>query len=230
MHIAAPYLFLTVLVALLVIPPVNRILSAFEVGLPLTDGTGAHVLYSPVRPLTHSGTLLLAMGAFAFVYYRRNGHIPAGKFAQMAKNALSKSGKAIIPILFLILMSKIMDGTGQIHLLSSQLAAALGAVYPLCAPFIGILGAFVSSSNMSSNILFAGFQRNAALQLGVSESVILAAQTAGGSVGNLLATSNIVLGLATTGEIGKEGLILRKLLPICLISGAACGVIALLLV
>ena len=65
------------------------------------------------------------------------------------------SGMAVIG---LVIMSKIMGGTGQTIVLSQGIANVLGSKYLLLAPFVGLLGTFMTASNMSSNILFGGFQ------------------------------------------------------------------------
>ncbi len=212
--ILMPYMFLVVLVVVLLFcTPVNVILSKFKIG-PHINNT----IYSPMSIFTHSGTLLMATALFTYFYYFKKGYIKEGLFFSSVKNTFLKSIRSIIPILFLIMMSKVMDGTGQIMLLSTMIAGALGSLYPLFSPFIGMLGSFISSSNMSSNILFTGFQKNAAIKLGIDQAVILAAQTTGGSIGNLTATSNILLGLSTTGEHGREGEVMRKLAPIAIFS------------
>ena len=66
------------------------------------------------------------------------------------------SGMAIIG---LVIMSKIMAGTGQTEVLANGIAGVLGKVYVIFSPFIGLLGSFMTGSNMSSNILFAGSSR-----------------------------------------------------------------------
>lgn len=54
----------------------------------------------------------------------------------------------------------------------------MGRWYALLAGVLGVIGSFVTGSNMSSNILFTDVQVNAAADLGVSSSPLLAAQTA----------------------------------------------------
>ena len=227
-HMVFPFGLLTALVVVvLFLPPVHSALGQWRVGLTLPQSMGGG-LYAPIAVLTHSGTLLLAAGLGALGFYRKRGYLDQALAAQAVRGALGKACASILPILLLIVMSKIMDGTGQIGVLAEGIAGVLGAAYPLFAPFVGILGAFISSSNMSSNILFAGFQSQVALLLGLDPGAILAAQTVGGSVGNLTATSNIVLGLATTGEAGKEGRVMAMLLPVALLCGLACGGLTLL--
>ena len=86
------------------------------------------------------------------------------------------------------------------------------AFYPIVAPFIGALGAFITGSNMNSNVLFAVLQQNTADMMNLSVPLILAAQTAGASLGSVLAPSKVIVGCSTVGLAGKEGEVMRKML------------------
>ena len=67
---------------------------------------------------------------------------------------------------------------------------------------------------------------------GLSEATILAAQNAGGAIGNAIAPANLVMGASTAGISGQEGEIPRKTLPWTLaalvLTGAATVLFALL--
>ncbi len=221
-HMIFPFAVLTLLVVLcLFVEPVHQFLGQWTVGPAIPGLDGTCTPYSPVAVFTHSGTLLLVTGLVTLAFYRTKGYLDAASVGTAVSNTLRKAVGAIQPILLLIVMSKVMDGTGQIYILADGIAGLLGSFYPAVAPLVGILGGFISSSNMSSNILFAGFQDHVAQLTHIDAGAILAAQTSGGSVGNLVATSNIVLGLATTGGSGKEGQVMHIMLPAAL----ACGVL-----
>lgn len=228
--IVMPYVVLVVLVVVvLLVGPVNAFLSQFKVGFYLPDESGGTSLFSPLSVFTHSGTILLVTSILLYAWYLKRGYVKRANMGGTILKALKKAGQSILPVLCLIVMSKVMDGTGQISVLADGTAGALGGAYAIAAPFIGILGSFICSSNMSSNILFTGFQSNIASALHMDPSVILAAQTAGGSIGNLLATSNIVLGLITTKAAGQESKVLKFLFPIALSIGLACGILTFIL-
>ena len=63
----------------------------------------------------------------------------------------------------------------------------------------------MTGSNMSSNILFAGFQSTTANLLEVHSAIVLGAQSSGASIGSALSPSNIVLGTTTANILGSEG-------------------------
>lgn len=227
-HMVFPFSVLTLLVvACLFVAPVRACLAQWKIGFFLPPDLGG-ALYSPIAVLTHSGTLLLEAGLVTLACFRRKGYLDKKKTNTAVMEAMKKAGVSIVPIFFLIVMSKVMDGTGQISVLAQGIAGLMGTSYPIFAPFVGILGSFISSSNMSSNLLFAGFQTQVAQLLAMDPGAILAAQTVGGSIGNLTATSNIVLGLATTGAQGQEGQVMKAMLPAALVCGVVCGVMTLL--
>jgi lactate permease len=89
-------------------------------------------------------------------------------------------------------------------------AANVGAVWPLIAPTIGALGAFIAGSNTISNLMFSLFQFSIAEQLSISGTIVVALQAVGAAAGNMIAIHNIVAAAATVGLLGREGALLRK--------------------
>jgi lactate permease len=89
-------------------------------------------------------------------------------------------------------------------------AASVGAVWPLLAPTIGALGAFIAGSNTISNLMFSLFQFSIAEQLAISGTIVVALQAVGAAAGNMIAIHNIVAAAATVGLLGREGTLLRK--------------------
>ena len=61
--------------------------------------------------------------------------------------------------------------------------------------------------------------------LSVSPWIILAAQTAGGSIGNMICPFNVMLGATTTGSIGREGEIIKRTLPSCILIVIVLGIL-----
>lgn len=122
-------------------------------------------------------------------------------------------------------MSKMLGSSGQIYVLAQGVAQALGKEYVIVAPLIGMLGSFITGSNMSSNILFGNFQMTTARLLELPLSSLLGAQTAGGVIGTAFAPGNIVLGTSTTGSTGQEGAILKKILPLAITLSVLSGLL-----
>jgi lactate permease len=126
-------------------------------------------------------------------------------------------------------MSRVMDGSGQTIVLASGTVGVLGIFYGFIAPFTGILGSFMTSSNMSSNILFGNFQLTTANLLHFNPAVILAAQTAGGAIGTSISPGNIILGTTTAGIMGDEGEVLKKIFPVAAALAFVFGIILVII-
>ena len=111
-------------------------------------------------------------------------------------------------------------------------AAATGQAWPALASYIGGLGAFITGSNTVSDMLFANFQWDVAQQLGynVKQSiVVVAAQGAGGAMGNMICIHNIVAACAVLGMIGREGDILKQTIWPFLLYSIPVGIVACIL-
>lgn len=94
--------------------------------------------------------------------------------------------------------------------LAEGASALAGDAWPIAAPWIGALGAFVAGSNTVSNLTFGLFQFSTAEQIGASPEKVVATQAVGGAAGNMITIHNIVAASATVGLLGREGDLIRK--------------------
>ncbi|MCD8083890.1 MAG: L-lactate permease [Clostridiales bacterium] len=232
-----PYYALTgITIFCLLIPPVNRLLSQWKLGFSFPETvtasgfvTAAESLFSPLKPLTYAGSFLALSAVLSGLYYRKKGLICKGMIASVWKKTVQKCMSPTIAITCFIIMSKFMSSSGQIYVLSQGVVSLLGRYYVIAAPFFGMLGAFITSSNMSANILLGNFQRTAADFLGVNPALTAALQTVGGILGNAFAPGCVMMGISTTGYAQGEGTILKTILPISLICAIVFGVFGFLL-
>ena len=84
-------------------------------------------------------------------------------------------------------------------------------------PWIGALGAFMTGSNTNSNVVFALLQLRTAEILGIPVAFILAGQTAGAGLASVVAPAKIAVGTSTADLAGREGEVMRKMLPYILV-------------
>jgi lactate permease len=108
--------------------------------------------------------------------------------------------------------ASLMAHAGMTDRLAQGLAAGVGPAFPLAAPFIGAIGAFMTGSNTNSNVVFTVLQMRTAELLRISVPLILAAQTAGGAIGSVLSPAKVVVGAGTAGISGSEGLVMRRMI------------------
>lgn len=178
------------------------------------------------RPFSHPGALILLVSC-ASIALSCGGGIGRLSAAKKAAGATWRSaGAATVGIVSMVGLSTLMDHCGMSYLLAQGLSRLLGASYPLVSPCVGILGAFATGSNNNSNVLFGSLQKNVALLLHINPCLLVAAQTAGGALGSMLAPAKIIVGCSTVGQVGREGLVLRRTVPYGLGIGLVVGMLA----
>lgn len=114
-----------------------------------------------------------------------------------------------LPILMICLVmavANVMNYSGMISAIALAVAAA-GTVFPLLSPIIGWIGVFVTGSVVNNNTLFAGLQATTAQQIGVSQSLLVAANTAGGVAAKIVSPQSIAIAAAAVGSAGQESTI-----------------------
>lgn len=231
----SPYLVLIVLIVVaLLISPVNTLLNNVQIGFPfprLETGLGLVVegsdQYRKFAPLTHPGTFLLLSAIFAYFLFRSKGEIQPGKITGILVDTVRTSIPSAVALFALIPLAKVMEGSGQTQVLANGIAqVAPGLVYAFLAPLVGVLGSFMTSSNLSSNILFGPLQQGTAEALEISKVAVLAAQTAGGAIGNAIAPGIVLLGSGAVGVTDRMGEIIRINMRYVLVSLVFIGAIA----
>ena len=87
--------------------------------------------------------------------------------------------------------------------------AATGIAFPFFSPFLGWLGVFLTGSDTSANALFSSLQANTADQLGLSSTLMVAANSAGGVTGKMISPQSIAVACAATNQVGRESDLFR---------------------
>ena len=82
--------------------------------------------------------------------------------------------------------------------------AKTGDLFAFFSPVIGWLGVFITGSDTSSNLLFGPLQQVTAQELGIKETLFLAANSVGGVVGKMISPQSIAIACAAVGLVGKE--------------------------
>jgi lactate permease len=161
-----------------------------------------------------------------FLIFQWTGHYTAGVGRRIVRQTVKSAVPSSIGIASMVGFAVAMDHAGMTYVLAAGLGAAAGPLYPLVAPFIGLLGAFMTGSNTNSNVVFAPLQQQAAQLLGISAVIILGAQTTGGALGSMLAPAKLIVGCSTAGLAGQEGQVLKKTLWPGLVIAGVVGLVA----
>ncbi|WP_143319511.1 L-lactate permease [Clostridium sp. HBUAS56010] len=199
--------FLLIFVFLLLtsnmVPPVNKMLSAVKTSVLIYTGEGA----SP-----YTFTWLATPGVLILIAAIIGGRIQGAGFKQMAKvflGTVKQMWKTIVTIVTILAMSKIMGYSGMIAAIAGTMLALTGSFYPLVAPLVGALGAFVTGSGTSSSVLFGSLQAQTAASIGVSPVWLASASTVGATIGKIISPQSIAIGAGAAGLLGFESKVLN---------------------
>lgn len=178
--------------------------------------------------LGHPGALLVYTTVAAAVLFRVIGRrLPPWRPLWAATAA--QGVPTTVTILALVGVAMVMSYSGMTFLLARGFSRAVGSLFPVVSPFIGLLGTVITGSNTNSNVLFGVLQRDAARLLGMDPVLMAALQTAGGALGSMVAPAKVVLATATTGLVGQEGRVMRVTARYALALTAALGLLGLAL-
>jgi lactate permease len=215
-----PYVILVVMtLAFNLITPINNILDKLfltlkfpEISTSLGDLTAAGPGRN-IKLLNHPGMIIFLSGLISFFVFTKAGFLQKKDFKVILKKTAKKSTDTTIAIFTMVGIAVIMSHTQMTGILAEGISRAFNQnLFPFVSPFIGAVGAFITGSNNNSNVLFAALQMRTAELLGLSVPLILAAQSAGGALGSMMAPAKVILGCATVGLEGKEGEVIGKIL------------------
>ncbi|MGM0419667.1 MAG: L-lactate permease [Bacillota bacterium] len=230
-----PYAILIGTVLLFQLPFIQSILPdlSLDFSFPgFTTGLGYEVeaepSFSPIVFFSHPIFFLLLASTAGGALYARRGHLTRSRFKEVLGRSYQKARSSVLTVFILMIMALIMNDSGMIFNFAQGMARFSQASFPLVSPFIGILGAFLTGSNTSSNVLFGAFQVDTAGLLGFPPEVLASTQSLGGSLGSAIAPAKILLGTSVVGIAGKEGEIIKRCLSYTLASGLIVGLAALI--
>jgi len=226
-----PYVLVgALLVVSRVFPEVGNALKAVVVNFP--DLLGEAGVSANFQPLYLPGGILIAVVLATFFLHGMKAR-DLGKAVKESSSVLLSAG---FVLLFTVPMVRILISSGvngaelasMPILMARWVADSVGGIYPLLAPSIGALGAFIAGSNTVSNMMFSQFQFGVASSLGISSALIVAVQAVGAAAGNMVAIHNVVAASATVGLLGREGSTLRKTIWPTLYYVLFTGIIAMI--
>lgn len=211
----SPYVLVSLLLVLtrVRIFPFGEWLRAWTLRFPNILGTG---ISASLEPLYLPGTVFIVAAAATLLLHRMR---PAA-FGR----AVASSGRVMVgassALVFTVPMVQVFISSGggsagferMPIVLAEGVAGLVGAAWPIFAPLIGGLGAFVAGSNTVSNMMFSLFQFGVAQRIAVDPTWVVALQAVGGAAGNIICVHNVVAASAVVGLIGREGAVIRKVL------------------
>ncbi len=237
-HLAfLPYYLLIFLTALSQLPPLKAAARHLYFGLNypgLKTSLGYIVqpvnAYAKIRLLNHPAPLILTAAFLTFLAFLSTGRWKRGAGSAAFKTTVRQCTPTSLGIVTMVMMALIMTNTGMTEILANGIASATGLVFPIFSPYIGVLGCFMTGSNTNSNVMFGGLQMQTALSLGISPLIIASIQSIGGSLGSAIAPAKVLIGSTLVGLTNREGDVMLKAMPYCLLTVLLAGLEAWLAV
>lgn len=218
LHAWMPWLILSAVVFLWGLPSVKTALD----GLSFFKWNvyGLHNLIFRVPPVVTSPTPEPAVFNFNWLSATGTGIFIASIIAGFVMGfgplqLLRQYGKTFYKVRFSLITISAMMAIGFITRYGGLDAtmglafARTGMLYPFFGTLLGWLGVALTGSDTSSNVLFGSLQKISAAQVGVSPTLMAAANSCGGVMGKMIDAQSIVVASTATEWYGHEGDILR---------------------
>lgn len=209
----APYVVLAVLLSLTRVRalPIGETLARVAVGPGELFGTG---ISATLQPLHSPGAVFVVTTLAAALLLGLSGR-DVGRAVVEAGGVAARTAVPLVAAVVTVRLF-IHSGVNAESLPAMPLALAdvaargLGGAWPLVAPWVGALGAFIAGSATFSNMLFALFQHGVAVDAGHEPIAILALQGTGAAAGNMVCVHNVVAACAVAQILGQEGQVIRR--------------------
>lgn len=223
-------IFILLLLTSKLIPPLYAVLSSVK--------TSA-VIYSGPDPATLTFSWIATPGVMIFLAAIIAGFVQKASGKEMGdvfKATLVQMVPTIITIVCVLAMAKVMGYSGMISAIAAMIILITGSFYPYVAPIFGFIGAFVTGSGTSAEVLFGGLQAETALAIGVSPVWLAASNSLGAGMGKVLSPQCLAIAAGSVDNPDNgESMMLKKCAPYvigmtlagCVISGVFCSMIPL---
>ena len=184
----------------------------------------AERMYAKINLTSHPAPIIIGAALVSFLVYMLVGLWRPRAGREAARSTVRQCVPSSVGIATTVMMALVMNDTGQTTLLAHGIARATGAVFPLLSPYIGVLGCFMTGSNTTSNVMFGSLQMETAKGLGVSTVILAAAQSVGGSMGSIIAPAKVLVGAAVVKLNGREGELMARAIPYCVLLVLLVGI------
>ncbi|PZU15747.1 MAG: L-lactate permease, partial [Shinella sp.] len=187
---------------------------------PIVNAPTAYEAVYKFDAISATGTAIMLAAVIAILYLR----MPVRAAVRTFGETVNELKMPIYSIGMVLAFAFIANYSG----LSATLALALahtGKAFTFFSPFLGWLGVFLTGSDTSSNALFSALQATTAQQIGVSEVLLVAANTTGGVTGKMISPQSIAIACAAMGLAGKESDLFRFTVKHSLIFTVMVGLI-----
>ena len=204
------------------VPPINSALSVFKSSIQIS--TAASAGPTTFVWVNTPGIWIFAAALISGMIQKTSGKLMWDTFLATVKQMT----RTIITIMSVLAVAKIMTYSGMISDMANLFVSLTGKYYPFVAPVIAAIGAFVTGSGTSTQVLLGRLQSEAALAIGASPFWLAGANAVGAGIGKILSPQCIATAVAAVNLPGQDSVLLRSILKwAMLILVLACLIVGL---
>ena len=234
-----PWVILTLILFLWGLPQIKALLNIKGVTYFEHAWNGLHNLVQRVAPVVMNAKpegavlkygWLSATGTGILIAALVSGFVMKLSVGQMIKTYgenLAAMKTSIITIVAMLALGYTTRYSGMDATMGLAFANT-GWLYPFFGTLIGWVGVALTGTDAASNALFGSQQQITANQLGLSPTLMAAANSSGGVMGKMIDAQSIVVAGVATGFVGKEGIILRYVFWHSIALASLVGVLVML--
>jgi lactate permease len=115
----------------------------------------------------------------------------------------------------------------MVQVIAQAAATGLGRLYPAIAPFLGLLGGFISGSETSAIAMLTGLHLSTAEKIGAAGLLVAAASGIGGGLASVISPAKLQNAAAAIDRIGEESVVIRTTFVVSLAITAVVAVLTL---
>ncbi len=116
----------------------------------------------------------------------------------------------------------------MVFVIADAATRAFGSLYPLAAPYLGLLAGFISGSEASAIAMLTAIHLSAAEKIGAVGLLVAAASGIGGGLASVISPAKLQNAAASIDRIGEESGVLRVTFVISLVITAVAAVMTML--
>lgn len=220
-------IFILLLITSKLVSPINSALAGFSTSVKIS--TSANAGKASFNWINTPGIWIFVAAIIGGVVQKASAKVMWETLVATVK----QMSKTIVTIMSVLAVAKIMTYCGMINDMATFFVSITGSFYPFVAPIIAALGAFITGSGTSTEVLLGSLQTAAAQQIGVSEFWLAAANSTGAGIGKILSPQCIATAAAAVGLIGQDSKLLGgiikwavlELVIACLVVGLLGGIL-----
>jgi len=175
-----------------------------------------------LRMLWNAYTWAIVATIISFIFLKPTGQQIKNTFVKFGQRAI----KPMIGIVVFFALGILMSNTGldpdagwvvtdptnsMIAVLAKGSVQLFQSVFPIIVAPLAAFGGFITSSQVSSVVMFASYNIQAATTLGMNILVFLAISIIAGGIVGIIAPGKLLNAAAVIGAIGEEQIVMKKL-------------------